>query len=356
MQKSVIVDGAGGYIGGHVVKRLAKAGYRVKAVDLPAIHLDHLAGNGVETASFDITKPETLKPVLLGADAVVHCAAAFDLALPYEVLERVNVHGTRNLIAACQELNVRRLIHFSTSGVYGAAQYTPVDENHPCNPLDAYSRSKLETEKVVLAARNNLDITMFRPTGVYGPGGKYLAGVFFAMFCILAERKIRLPRFTGGPLQTWVHVADIAGAVEFALREEKTRGGVFNLAETDIIDAGIFFSALSESFGIENKGEVKLSPRLFSLLATMGWHMPKAISASPLSWIITREWSKIVARYHLVPDLRPQFTRDFYPFLNGDHVYSCKAFCDLGFVHEHPSFKKSFPDVVKWYRDQRWIP
>jgi nucleoside-diphosphate-sugar epimerase len=356
MKDLIVVDGAGGYIGGHVVRRLAGAGYRVRAVDLPKINLEHLAGQGVETASFDITKPATLSPVLTGAFAVVHCAAAFDLSLPYEVLERVNVHGTRNLITACLDVNVQRLIHFSTGGVYGVSKYSPVDEKHPTKPLDAYSVSKFHTEKVVLAADKKLRTTIFRPTAVYGPGGKYLAGVFFAMFCILAERKIHLPHFSGGPLQVWIHVDDVARAVEFTLHEERTMGRIFNLAETEVMDAGTFFSILCENFGVETSGEFRLPTSLFTLMAKVGWRMPSMISAAPLSWIITKEWGKIAARHNLVPDLRPQFTRDFYPFLNGDHVYSCKAFCDLGFVHEHPSFRKSFPDVVQWYRDRRWIP
>lgn len=170
MKKIIVVDGAGGYIGGHVIKRLARAGYRVRAVDLPSININHLASQDVEIDSFDMTKPETLPRVLDGASAVVHCAAAFDLSLPYEVLERVNVQGTRNLVKVCQEVGVKRFIHFSTGGVYGEAQYCPVDEKHLLKPLDNYSVSKLMAEQEVIGAGDGIQYTVFRPTAVYGSG------------------------------------------------------------------------------------------------------------------------------------------------------------------------------------------
>jgi len=145
-----------------------------------------------------------------------------------------------------------------------------------------------------------------------------------------------------------MHVTDIAAAVEFGLREERTIGRVFNLAETEAMNAGMSFSTLCKNFGVETKDCLKIPTPIFTLFAKVAWRMPATISASPLSWIITREWGKIVPRYNLAPDLKPQFTHDFRPFLNGDHLCSCQAFCDLGFVHEHPNFRKSFPEVAAW--------
>jgi nucleoside-diphosphate-sugar epimerase len=356
MNDVIVVDGAGGYIAGHVVKRLIGAGYRVRAVDLPNINLNCLAGQNVETASFDMTKPETLASVLDGASAIVHCAAAFDLSLPYEVLERVNVLGTRNLVKACQDAGVKRFIHFSTGGVYGEAQYCPVDEKHPLKPLDNYSVSKLMAEQEVTGAGDGIKYTVFRPTAVYGPGGKYIAGIFFSCACILAGLNIRIPRIIGGPIMNWVHVEDCAGAVEFALRDEQTIGKIFNLAEVESYNAGEFFSILEDNLGIKTKGQIRVAPGLVSALGKLGWHLPKIISTAPITWLFKREWKKIVSNHHLLPELQPGFTHDLYLFLIGPHAYSSKALCDLGFVHKHPSFRASFPSVVQWYRDQNWIP
>ncbi len=356
MKGLIIVDGAGGYVGEHVVKRLAEAGYRVRAVDLPAINLENLAGKGVETASFDLTRPETLAPVLSGATAVVHCAAAFDLSLSYEVLAKVNVNGTRNLINACKESNIRRFIHISTGGVYGSTSTWPVDETYPTKPIDAYGKSKLDAEKEVLIAGSDIDATIFRPTVVYGPGGKYIAGAFYSFACILSERKIPLPRIKRGPMFNWVHVTDIAKAVEFALGDDRTIGNVYNLAEKEMLEAGDFFEVLKENFRIKTKGRVTIPLALASAAGKLGWHMPVAISAKPISKIMSMEWNKIVARHNLVPDLQPAFPRDFYCYFIGHHAYTSKALCDLGFVHEHPNISASLPGVLQWYRDKKWIP
>ncbi len=356
MKGLIVVDGAGGYVGGHVVKRLTQAGYRVRAVDLPKTNLEHLAGEGVETASFDLTRPETIPPALSGASAVVHCAAAFDLSLPYEVLAKVNVNGTRNLIKACQDTNIRRFIHISTGGVYGSSKTWPVDESFPTRPIDAYGKSKLDAEKEVLGAGSSIDATIFRPTVVYGPGGKYIAGAFYSFACILSERKIPLPRIKRGPMLNWVHVSDIAGAIEFALGDDRTIGNVYNLAEKEMLEAGDFFEILKENFGIKTRGKVTIPLAIASAAGKLGWHMPAAISARSISKIMSSEWKKIVARHNLVPDLEPAFPRDFYCYFIGHHAYSSKALCDLGYIHEHPNLSTSFKEVLQWYRDKKWIP
>jgi 2-alkyl-3-oxoalkanoate reductase len=356
MKGLIIVDGAGGYVGGHVVQRLAGAGYRVRAVDMPDINLGNAAGEGVETASFDLTRPETLPPVLSGATAVVHCAAAFDLSLSYEALARVNVIGTRNLIKACQDSKIHRFIHISTGGVYGSSRTWPVDETCPTMPMDAYAKSKLDAEKEVFKTGSSLNATIFRPTVVYGPGGKYIAGAFYSFACILSERKIPLPRINRGPVLNWVHVSDIAGAIEFALRDDRTIGNVYNLAEKEMLEAGDFFEILKENFGIRTMGRITIPPVVASAAGKLGWHLPAAISARPVSKIMSSEWKKIVARHNLVPDLQPVFPRDFYCYFIGHHAYSSKALCDLGFVHEHPNFSASLPGVLQWYRERKWIP
>lgn len=356
MKDLIIVDGAGGYVGGHVVKRLVRAGYRVRAVDLPKTDLEQLADKDVETAFCDLTRPETILPVLLGAKAVVHCAAAFDLSLPYDVLARVNVFGTRNLTKACQDMKIPRFIHISTGGVYGSPKTWPVDETYPTRPMDAYSRSKLDAEKEVMRAGKNLKTTIFRPTVVYGPGGKYIAGAFYSFACILSERKIPLPRIKRGPMFNWVHVTDIARAVEFALGEDRTIGNVYNLAEKEMLTTGDFFEILKDNFGIKTRGTVTIPPALASAAGKLGWHMPTAISARPISKIMSSEWKKIVERHNLVPDLQPAFPRGFYSYFIGHHAYSSKALCDLGFVHEHPNLSTSFQGVLQWYRDKKWLP
>lgn len=143
----IVVDGAGGFIGGHISEELYRAEFHVRATDLPGVDLAFLEEQGIEIKPSNLLDRGSLMDVLSGAEAVVHCAAAFDLALPLKTLLRVNVGGTESLIDACLSAGVGRFIHISTGGVYGIPTCCPVYENHPIKPADLYSVSKARTEE-----------------------------------------------------------------------------------------------------------------------------------------------------------------------------------------------------------------
>ena len=353
----VLVDGAGGFIAGHVAEELFRAGFRVRATDLPGVNLAHLAEQGIETQSSDLLEPDSLAAVLASAGAVVHCAAAFDLALPLEKLLLVNVAGTSRLLKSCLAAGVTRFIHLSTGGVYGIPAGCPVSEDHPIRPVDAYSVSKARAEEAVVQAMDQgIKATVFRPTNVYGPRGRYTAGALFPFLCVLKERGIRIPRLRLGPPINMVHVADVAGAIRFALENESTVGQVYNLAETEIYPAGEFFDLLIEQFSLKTRGAIKIRPGLTGMIGRVGMQLPSALTVHPVQRLLEREWAKVVEKHHLVPALKPSLARDFMPFLIGPHAYSNQKLCGAGYQVRHPSFRKSFPEVVRWYRAQRWIP
>jgi nucleoside-diphosphate-sugar epimerase len=353
----VLVDGAGGFIGSHVAEELHGANFQVRATDLPGADLSYLSGQGIETRPSDLLDKESLADVLSGVKAVVHCAAAFDLALPLVKLMQVNVDGTASLIQACTSAGVDRFIHFSTGGVYGIPQTCPVYEDHPIKPADSYSVSKARAEYVVTKAMDTgMRVTMFRPTNVYGPRGRYTAGSLFPTLCILKERGIRIPRMTGGPLINMVHVEDAAGAVRFALENESAVGKVYNLAETEIYEAGKFFDLIIEQFALPTRGSMKIRPGLMGIMGRIGMHMPSPLTVSPAQKFIEREWTRIKEKHKLSPALKPSLARDFMPFLIGPHAYSNERLRNDGYQVKHPSILKSFSDVVRWYQDMRWIP
>ena len=196
-----------------------------------------------------------------------------------------------------------------------------MDEKHQLKPVDAYSVSKLGAEREVTGSGNGLQYTVFRPTAVYGPGGKYIAGTFFSCICILVEHNIRIPRIIGGPMLNWVHLEDCAGAVEFSLRDERTIGKAYNLAEAETYDAGEFVSILGECLGLKTRGRIRVAPGFVSAVGRLGWHSPKMISTTPIAWLLKREWKKIVARQNIMPDMKHCWTLDLYKFLFGTHSY-----------------------------------
>jgi len=353
----VVVDGAGGFIGGHVAEEFHSAGYRVRATDVAGADMAFLAEQGIETGPSDLLDKDSLQTILAGADAVVHCAAAFDLALPLSTLMKVNVTGTSNLLEACLAENVTRVIHLSTGGVYGIPTRAPVYENHPIDPVDAYSVSKAGAEDVVVEfADRGIEYTMLRPTNVYGPRGRYTAGAMFPTLCILKERGTKIPRLTGGPLINMVHVEDVAGAVRFAVENDSAKGQAYNMAETEIYPAGDFFDLIIGLFSLPTRGSIKIRPGLMNVMGRLGMLLPESLIIDPIRKMTERQWEKIVEKHGLVPALKPALARDFMPFLIGPHAYSNEKLRNDGYEVRHPSLMESFPKVLKWYQDQRWVP
>ncbi|BBP60737.1 NAD-dependent 4,6-dehydratase LegB [Pseudomonas sp. St316] len=176
----VLVTGADGFIGSHLVELLVQEGYQVKALSqynsfnywgwLENINcLDK-----VEVVSGDVRDPHFCKHITKDVDMVFHLAAL--IAIPYSYVAPdsyvdTNVKGTLNICQAALENNVKRVIHTSTSEVYGTAQYVPIDEKHPLQAQSPYSASKIGADAMAMSFFNAFDLplTIARPFNTYGP-------------------------------------------------------------------------------------------------------------------------------------------------------------------------------------------
>jgi len=197
---------------------------------------------------------------------------------------------------------------------------------------------------------------MLRPTNVYGPRGRYTAGAMFPSLCILKERGTKIPRLTGGPLINMVHVEDVAGAVRFAVENKCAKGQAYNMAETEIYPAGDFFDLIIGLFSLPTRGSIKIRPGLMNVMGRLGMRLPESLIIDPLRKMTERQWEKIVEKHGLVPTLKPALARDFMPFLIGPHAYSNEKLRNDGYQVRHPSLMESFPEVLKWYQEQGWVP
>ena len=183
-----LVTGACGFMGTHVCEVLAEAGHRIRATDLDAAcgaddrergrFPEAVRATGAELVPADVTRPETLAGLLDGVDHVFHIAAVFNDAVPFSVLEAVNVRGTRNLLDAVLAARadgrcaLRRIVVWGAGGVYGfPTPGVPIREDTPSNPPNDYLRSKTLQEELVMddGRERDLDWTIIRPTAVYGP-------------------------------------------------------------------------------------------------------------------------------------------------------------------------------------------
>ena len=178
--KKVFVTGADGFIGSHLVELLVKSGANVKALSqynsfnnwgwLEDIEcLDE-----IEVVSGDVRDPHFCKKETKDIDVVFHLAAL--IAIPYSYVAPdsyvdTNIKGTLNICQASLENGCKRVVHTSTSEVYGTAQYVPIDENHPLQPQSPYSASKIAADMMAMSFYNSFDLplSIARPFNTYGP-------------------------------------------------------------------------------------------------------------------------------------------------------------------------------------------
>jgi dTDP-glucose 4,6-dehydratase len=177
-----VVTGAGGFIGSHLVEALLDDGARVRAMirytsrgDRGALNfLSEEASSEVEVVAGDIRDPESVADVLNGADVVFHLAA--QIAIPYSYVNprdyvETNVVGTLNVAQACRTQGVRRLVHTSTSEVYGSAQQVPITEAHPISAQSPYAATKVGADQLAISFHRSfrVPVTVLRPFNTYGP-------------------------------------------------------------------------------------------------------------------------------------------------------------------------------------------
>lgn len=359
MAEKVLVTGAGGFIGRHVVEELCQLGHTVIATDLPEADLTPAAQAGAEIASGDLRKAEDIRRLLKGVSHVVHVAAAFDLGLPLPRLMEVNRDATRLLCEEAGKQGVTQFLHFSTGGVYGKSLDTPMREDHAHHPMDAYSLSKEAGESAVVHTmrKYSIPLTIFRPTAVYGPYGKYVAGAFYVLPSILHCWGIRtLPSARGGKSLTMVSIYDITGAVSFCLDNPSAMGEDFNLAEDEALQAGEFFDILYDLFGFKVSFRLPYPTQLLEFLAQVALKLPVSLTLGPVNWLLERAWEKIVRERGLKPVLKPHFDKDFLHFLMGNHYLDNSKLLGIGYKSRFPSCREGLKETIDWYREEGWLP
>jgi nucleoside-diphosphate-sugar epimerase len=176
-----LVTGATGFTGGHLARALSGRGHRVRAlVRDPAAGKD-LHAAGIEITAGDLRDPDALAAAMAGIDVVYHIAAIYRQAgLPAGAYRAVNATAVGDLVDAAARAGVRRVVHCSTVGVHGDVDHPPANEDAPLKPGDVYQDTKLEGERLAreAGARTGVEVTIVRPTGIYGPGDRRLLKLF----------------------------------------------------------------------------------------------------------------------------------------------------------------------------------
>lgn len=172
----VLVSGATGFLGSHVVERLLSDGHDVRALARPSSDIRFLQTTGAVIVRGDVTDVDSLRPAAEGCDAVVHTAAVLGEWQPWDVFFRVGVRGTRNMLDAAVAAGARRFVHVSSIAVYGSRlhgrvlhEYDPYDHNP--EPWNHYVREKVQSERLAFQyqERGAIDVTAIRPSVIWGP-------------------------------------------------------------------------------------------------------------------------------------------------------------------------------------------
>jgi UDP-glucose 4-epimerase len=280
----ILVSGGAGLVGSYIVDELVKEGARVIVYDDfrrgKNEHLDWARANGdVQVLEADIQDRETLRKAMHGVEYVFHQAAAW-LRLcqnePRLSLE-VNIVGTFNVLEACVEAGVKKVVAASSSSVYGEGSYLPTDENHPFNNDLFYGASKVANEQHYRAfyKKYGLDFVAFRYLNVYGPRQPYEAAYMDVIMHFLNRIDAGEPpviRGDGSATVDLVYVEDVARANIMALKSAVTNE-CFNVAsgkETTLKDLAYLLIQLS---GKEGKLEPIFEP-MDSGLVTRRWGDP----------------------------------------------------------------------------------
>ena len=179
----VLVTGATGFTGGRLARSLRSDGVTVRALVRDASRAKNLADAGIELVTGDLRDRSALTRAVSGADIVYHIAAIYrEAGVPADAYRAVNALAVPALIEAAASARVRRVVHCSTVGVHGDVEHPPANEDAPLRPGDIYQQTKVEGEQLAreAAERVGIEVTIARPTGIYGPGDRRLLKLFRA--------------------------------------------------------------------------------------------------------------------------------------------------------------------------------
>jgi len=324
---TVLITGATGFVGAHVVSRLAEHELRIRALVRKTSDVRLLEQAGAELATGSMTDPESLRRAVQDASVVVHLAALTSARSTAEY-HRVNEEGTRDLVRAAVDADPRprRFVYLSSLAAAGPSiDGEPVRPGDVPRPLTAYGRSKLGAEIACRQAAGDIEVCILRAPAVYGPGDREM----FRFFRMARFGVVPVPAGPSRMLQ-FVHVGDLAGAIVRAVLAPAA-GGLFHIAEPKAYEAREFAHLVGEAVG-RTIGIVTVPASVLKLVA----------SANQAA-------SRLLGRNSV-------FNRD-----KADELLAPGWLCEtgtartiLGFEAETP-LPRGLHETARWYERNRWL-
>lgn len=261
MAAKILVTGADGFIGSHLTEALVKNGADVRAfVYYNSMNswgwLDTSSReilNNLDVFAGDIRDPHGLKKAMQGCDIVMHLAAL--IAIPYsyhspDTYVETNVKGTLNVLQASRELGVQRVIHTSTSEVYGTAQYTPIDEKHPLQGQSPYAATKVAADQLAMSYYLSFDtpVSIIRPFNTYGPRQSARA-IIPTVITQIASGRESIKLGTLGSTRDFNYISDTVDGFMAMAESDRAVGEVINIGSNYEISIGETARLIAEIMG-----------------------------------------------------------------------------------------------------------
>lgn len=273
--KKILVTGSDGFIGSHLTEELVRQGHDVRALVLYNSFnswgwLDSASQeikNSIEVHTGDIRDPHGVKTAMLGCDVVLHLAAL--IAIPYsyhspDTYVDTNIKGTLNILQAARELEVEKIVHTSTSEVYGTARFVPITEEHPLQGQSPYSATKIGADQLAMSFYNsfNMPVSIIRPFNTYGPRQSARAIIPTVITQIAGgKREIKLGALH--PTRDFNYVADTVRGFIAMAQSDSAVGEVINIGSNYEVSIGETVSLIAEVMGAKIDivaDEVRLRP------------------------------------------------------------------------------------------------
>lgn len=252
----ILITGADGFIGSHLTQKLFDQGHDIKALSQYNSFnlwgwLEHIdCKNDIEILSGDIRDSSFCQQICKDVDVVYNLAAL--IAIPYSYISPqsyidTNIYGSFNLAMACRDQNVKKLLHTSTSEVYGTAQYVPIDEKHPLQPQSPYSASKISADAMVMSFKHTYDlpVVIARPFNTFGPRQSARAIIPSIITQLLSgKNNISLGDLT--PTRDLNYVVDTCEAIRLLSECDEAVGETVNIGSNTEISMEDLFSLINK--------------------------------------------------------------------------------------------------------------
>jgi nucleoside-diphosphate-sugar epimerase len=326
-----LITGATGFIGGRLAERLVQDGQRVRCLARATSDTSRLDKLDLELVVGDLTDARSLARAVEGCRYVVHCGALVSDWAPVEEIKQINVGGTRNVLEAAVTASVERVVHVSSTDVYGYPGGEAVDETYAATPFrNWYAQTKLEAEAEVrhAASAHPLEVVILRPATVYGPGSVEVVGEIAK-----AIRKRNMLLIGGGrAVAGLVYVDNVVDAVMLALHHAAAPGQAFNVTDGLPTTWREFTDGLAEGLGC---------PRV-------RWSMPYGLAAG-IGFSLEHGYRLLRRTTRL--DLPPLLSRQAVHVLGRDQDFSNRKARELLGWEPRVGYAGGLAATLAWLKD-----